>query len=193
MAKAPEKEEGAAEAPKKKSKLMLFIILGVVAVVLIGGGGAFFLLKKKSADEADAEGDGGTGTKKEAKADKSHPGKPPTYVKLEQFTTNMMAESPEQQPQYIQVVVEMRVSEETAGEIIKGYMPELRDKILRLLSSRKPSQLLSLEGKDALATEIRSTVNTVVNPPQKKGKSAGKEVEPEGPVESVHFSSFIIQ
>jgi flagellar FliL protein len=149
-------------------------------------------LSQSSLSVADAEGDGG-GTKKEAKADKSHPAKPPTYVKLEQFTTNMMAESPEQQPQYIQVVVEMRVSEETAGELIKGYMPELRDKILRLLSSRKPSQLVSLEGKDALATEIRSTVNNVVNPPQKKGKSAGKEAEPEGPVESVHFSSFIIQ
>jgi flagellar FliL protein len=190
MAKAPEKEEGAAEPPKKKSKLMLFIIIGVVAVVLIGGGGAFFLLKKKSADEADAEGEGGGGTKKEAKADKSHPAKPPTYVKLEQFTTNMMAESPEQQPQYIQVVVEMRVSEETAGETIKGYMPELRDKILRLLSSRKPSQLVSLEGKDALATEIRSTVNAIVSG-EKKSKASAKE--PEGPVESVHFSSFIIQ
>jgi flagellar basal body-associated protein FliL len=52
--------------------------------------------------------------------------------------------------------------------------------------------LATLEGKDALATEIRSTVNNVVSPP-KKGKAGAKEVEAEGPVESVHFSSFIIQ
>jgi flagellar FliL protein len=192
MAKAPEKQDGEVEAPKKKSKLMLFIIIGVVAVVLIGGGGAFFLLKKKSADEADAEGDGGTTTKKEAKADKGHPAKPPTYVKLEQFTTNMLSESAEQQPQYIQVVVELRLGDETEAAVVKGFTPELRDRILRLLSSRKPSQLATLEGKDALATEIRSTVNNVVSPP-KKGKAGGKEVEAEGPVESVHFSSFIIQ
>jgi flagellar FliL protein len=192
MAKAPEKQEGEVEVPKKKSKLLLFIIIGVVAVVLLGGGGAYFLLKKKSADEADAEAaDGGASTKKEAKADKGHPAKPPTYVKLEQFTTNLTPESPDQQGQYIQLVVELRLTDETGTESIKGYMPELRDKILRLLSSRKPSQLVSLEGKDALATEIRNTVNALVGP-AKKSKT-GKDAEAEGQVESVHFTSFIIQ
>lgn len=192
MAKAPEKqEEGEAPVAKKKSKLLLFIIIGVVLLVFAGGGAAFLMLKKKPVDEGDGEEDGGHATKKEVKADKNHPPKPPTYLKLDTFTTNLMPEAPEQQAQYIQLVVEMKVEDPAAGELVKGYMPELRDKVLRLLSSRKPSQLATLEGKDALALEIRSTTNRLVNPPPKS--KSGKEIEPEGPIESVHFSSFIIQ
>jgi flagellar FliL protein len=196
MAKAPEKQDGKEEAaeaaPKKKGKLLLFIIIGVLLVVFaVGGGAAYFLLKKKPAEDADAEDDGGRAPKKELKADKEHPPKPPTYLKLETFTTNLLPEAPEQPPQYIQVVVELRVPEPTDAEQLKGYMPELRDKILRLLTSRKPSQLVSLEGKDALAAEIRATANRLINPPA-KGRD-GKMIEPTEPVQSVHFSSFIIQ
>jgi flagellar FliL protein len=192
MAKAPEKQESSDEAPaKKKSKLLLFIIVGVLFLVFAGGGAAYFLMKKKSSDDADSEDDGGHAAKKEAKADKEHPPKPPTYLKLETFTTNLTPEAPEQPPQYIQVVVELRVAEPADAELLKGYTPELRDKILRLLTSRKPSQLVTLEGKDALATEIRGTANRLVNPPV-KGKD-GKMTDPTEPVQSVHFSSFIIQ
>jgi flagellar FliL protein len=192
MAKAPEKQEAGEEAPpKKKSKLLLFIIVGVLLLVFAGGGAAFFLMKKKPAEDADSEDDGGHAVKKEAKADKEHPPKPPTYLKLETFTTNLTPEVPEQQAQYIQVVVELRVPEPADAELLKGYMPELRDKVLRLLTSKKPSQLTTLEGKDALSTEIRGTANRLVNPP-KKGKD-GKLTDPDEPVQSVLFSSFIIQ
>lgn len=192
MAKAPEKQENSEEAPpKKKSKLLLFIIIGVLLLVFAGGGAAYFLLKKKPADDTDSEDDGSHAAKKEAKVNKEHPPKPPTYLKLDTFTTNLLPESPEQQPQYIQVVVELRVPEAADAELLKGYMPDLRDKILRLLTSKKPSQLATLEGKDALSAEIRGTANRLINPPR-KGKD-GKMIDPDEPVQSVAFSSFIIQ
>lgn len=189
---AEAKKADAAEAPAappKKKKLLLFIIIGVLVLVL-GGGAAVFLLKKKPAEEGE-EGD--EPPKKEAKHKKGEPAKPPTYLKLDTFTTNLMPETPEQTAaQYIQVIVELKVGDPHEAETIKQYMPEIRDRVLRLLSGRKPSQLGPVEGKDALAQEIRDSVNLIVNPPPKKAKG-GKVEAPEEPVLSVHFSSFIIQ
>ena len=181
-------EEQEAAAPKKKSKMMLFIIIGVVLLV-VGGGGAFMLLKKKPVDAE--EGDEPAHGKTEKSA---HAGAPPAYVKLDTFTTNLAAENAgdgqtAQNSQYIQVVVELKVEDAHTGEaILKPYTPEIRNGILRALSSKKASQLVTAEGKDALAAEILSVVNRIVNgAPSKKGQ------EPDGPVSAVLFSSFIIQ
>ncbi|CAB1370524.1 flagellar basal body-associated FliL family protein [Denitratisoma oestradiolicum] len=185
---AEEKNPEEQAPPAKRGKLLIFIIIGVVVVVLIGGLGAFFLLKNKPAadgaeDEMAAEID--HGSKKDGKET------PPVYVKLETFTTNLAVEDPAgpQTAQYVQAVVELKVEDVAEGEVIKQYMPEIRNGVLRLLSSKKASQLASVEGKDALAAEIRSTVNGVVNPSPKKGAKGGAQ----GPVSVVLFSSFIIQ
>lgn len=180
--------DGSAPAPKSK-KLLLFIIVGVLVVVLVGGVGAFLVLKKKPAED---------GGEEEAAAETSHNSKkaandvPPTYVKLETFTTNLTGDDPaaHQSAQYVQTVVELKVADPLASETIKQYMPEIRNGILRLLSSKKASQLASLEGKDALAEEIRATVNGVIGPSAKK---SGKGGAAQGPVSAVLFSSFIIQ
>ncbi|RTL57774.1 MAG: flagellar basal body protein FliL [Rhodocyclaceae bacterium] len=181
MAEATEQE-----APKKKKgKLLLFIIIGVLVVVLGGGAAAFLLLKKAPVE------DGEDGETTHAKVDKkkAHDQAPPAYVKLDTFTSNLAPENPgdQQAAQYIQVVVELKVADPHEGDALKPYTPEVRNAILRLLSSRKPSQLAPTEGKDALATDIRNAVNSIINPP-KKGEPA-----PEEPVQAVLFSSFIIQ
>ena len=85
-------------------------------------------------------------------------------------------------------MVEIKVEDAKAGEELKNYMPEIRNNILRLLSARRASQLAPTEGKDLLANEIRDSVNGVINPGEKKPGKAAK-----GPVQSVLFSSFIIQ
>lgn len=186
---AEEKKPEEQAPPAKRGKLLIFISIGVVAAILIGSVGAYFLLKKKPAEDL-VDG--------EIAAEASHDPKegvkeaPPVYVKLEAFTTNLAAEDMAGAPQtaqYVQAVVELKVDDAADGESIKQYMPEIRNGILRLLSSKKASQLASTEGKDALAIEIRNTVNGVVNPSPKRAPKGGTQ----GPVTVVLFSSFIIQ
>lgn len=190
-AEKPSREtDDEAEAPAKpkinKRKLIIFTIIGVV-VLALAGGGAFFLLgsKKKAAVEGEEEA---TAEKTDHKAT---PVPPPVYVKLDTFTTNLAPEegtSFSTAGQYIQVVVELKADSAASGEMLKQYTPEIRNTILRLLSNKRPSQLASTEGKDALANEIRGGVNGIVNP---DGNKDGKGIP--GPVGSVLFSSFIIQ
>lgn len=184
--KTSDAEDSAEEQPaprKSKKKLIIFAVIGVV-VLALAGGGAFLLLGHKKAP-ADEEG---------AAAEETHDVEeketPPVYLKLDTFTTNLAAE--ENTPagtggQYIQVVVELKVEDAPSGEKLKEYMPEIRNNILRLLSSKHSTELATTEGKDQLASEIRGSVNSVVSPSGKKSSKVS------GPVIAVLFSSFVIQ
>lgn len=182
MAKpAPAPAEG--EAPKKKGKMMIIIIAAVV-VLALAGGGAFFFLSKKGGEEGAAEQ-----AKKKPVAHKSEPGKPPTFVPLEPFTVNLQQEVGEQ---YLQAAVVLKVDDPHAGDQVKAYMPELRDRVLLLLSSKKASEISSGEGREALADDLKNEVNGILGTPGKVGKD-GKRGEAEGPVVKVLFTSFIVQ
>lgn len=177
MAKEEKAAEGA-EAPPKKSKKLLIIIVAAVLVLVLGGGAAFYLLKK--GDHADDEE---VATEKEAKPKKKkgeHEA-PPVFIAMEPFTVNLV---PETGDQYLQVTLSLEAEDAGVGEKLKAYTPKLRNRIMLLLSDKKPSELAPREGKEALAVELRDAINTIIATDAKKG---------EGPVKEVLFTSFIIQ
>jgi flagellar FliL protein len=196
--KKPEGGEGDAP-PKKKGKLLLFIIIGVLVLVL-GGGGAFFVLKKKShADDEDTGDEPTSKTDHAKKAKKDHPDAPPVFVKLEPFTVKLQTE---QQDAYLQATPELRVLDAPIGDKVKQYTPEIRHRVLLLMSGKKASELSSPQGVQALSNEIRVAINVIIDGP--KAKTKGKEAEdasappgdtadPDDSVQAVLFTSFIIQ
>ncbi|MDD5297973.1 MAG: flagellar basal body-associated FliL family protein [Rhodocyclaceae bacterium] len=185
MSKAPPAAAPAeGEAPKKKSKLLLIIIIAVV-VLVAAGAGAFFILNKGHGGE-----EGGAEPPKAEKKHKAEPGKPPTYVNLETFTVKLAAESGE--PPYLQVAIALKVDDAHAGDAIKNFMPEIRHRILMLLSSKKGSELSTEVGLTELADQIKEEINGVIGTPGGVDKR-GKKREAEGPVASVLFTSFIVQ
>jgi flagellar protein FliL len=172
------KEEVAAEsaAPKPKGK-MLIIILALVGVLVIGGGiGAYLLLSKPAAEEqADQEGD------ESAVADDTDSGDgkevTPVYVKLEAFTVNLA-----DQESYLQTEIQLMVADAKVGEKMNARLPEVRDAMIRLLSSKTAEELSQQEGKDKLALEVQSQINALLG---FKNKLKG--------VRKVLFGAFIIQ
>lgn len=203
MAKAAATPEDAgAEAPKKGNK-MLIIIIAVLVVVIVGGAAAFFLMGNKHADEGEDGGDEVVAEEdheaaaKEAKKAKlkkkkkeaEAKGLPPVFVELDPFTVNLQPES--SVDQYLQVKATLRVDEQHAADHLKAYMPEIRHKVLLLLSGKKASELATPDGREQLADEIKNAVNAIVGEVP-KGKK-GEPQEPIGPVESVLFTSFIVQ
>lgn len=170
-------EQAAAEPPKGKGKKMLIIILAAVLLVVLAGGGAAVYLLSKPAAEKKAK-HGGEATDEAADegehADESHP---PIYEKLDSFTVNL-AEG----ESYLQVEINLKVADAHVGEKLKQHMPELKDGILRLLSSQKSEELATVEGKDKLANDVQKTVNDILGI-----KKASKGVQ------KVLFPAFIIQ
>lgn len=201
MAKATDTkdDEVEVEAPAKprikpgKRKLIIFSLIGIV-VLALAGGGAFFLLGGEKQPVSEGVEEEATEVEEGAAGEldtETLLAQAPTYVKLETFTTNLAPEPgaslADGEGQYIQIVVELKVENAPSAELLKQYTPEIRDNILRLLSTKQASKLASTEGRDVLANEIRNSVNGILNPVGKDGKPSTS------PVASVLFSSFIIQ
>lgn len=157
--------EAAPVAKRGKAKLLIVV---VVAVVLLGGAGGaawYFLHAKKGGATEE--------TKKEAK-----PAEAPVFVKLKPFTVNLTSEG---EDHYLQTEIELKVADAKMTDKIKEHMPEVRNNLLLLLSSKTAGTLGSMEGKQKLAKEIEDQVN----------KALGTKAE-DG-VSGVFFTSFVIQ
>ena len=80
---------------------------------------------------------------------------------MDAFTVNLDQETG---GQYLQVILSLEVEDAHMGDKIKTYTPKLRNDVIRLLSGKKASELVTKEGKETLATEIRSLMNEVLEP-----------------------------
>jgi flagellar FliL protein len=139
--------EGAA-APAPKSKTMLIVIIAVLAAA-IGGGAAWFFSRGSHAPE----GEHAEAAKEEVKAE-------PKFVPLgENFTVNLQREEGDQ---YLQVGITLKIVQPELEEKIKATMPEIRSKLLFLLSSKYPSELQTAEGKKKLVGEIIAEADAVL-------------------------------
>jgi len=180
------------EAPKKKSKLLLIILIAVVVLVLGGGGAAFFLMKKKAADEedaADAE-EPPAKTVKAKKKKKDDHGTPPAFAKLDPFVVKLQAE---QQEAYVQAVPELKLSDAHVADQIKNFTPEIRHKVLLILAGKKASELSTPEGMQQLANHIREAINATLTGEKPDPAKEKLDVNEDGPVIAVFFSSLIVQ
>jgi flagellar FliL protein len=177
-AKAPAEEE-VQDAPKpKKSKKKLFVFLAILLLVGgLGGGAAWFFM---GGDEPQAA-EGGEGAQK-SKGDKSKEHKPPVFMVIEPFTVNLQPENPGAPDQFLQIAFSLQVEDEKGVDAIKLYMPQVRSRLLLLLSGKKASQISTPEGKKKLAEEIIEQIKQPFAP----------GMQPQ-PVTNVFFTSFVIQ
>jgi len=185
MAKAPAKQEEpvAQKAPKKK---LLSIVVIVLVVVLALGGGAVWLLKMRQRNAA-KYGDSSKGAAASSRNEAA-----PVFVRLEPFTVKLQSDA-ERPEQYLQMVPELRVLDAPVGEKVKLYMPEIRNRILLLLSAKKPSDLSTPQGMETLSNELRGQINQIIDGSAQGAASAGAKARPDDPVQSVLYTSFIIQ
>lgn len=191
MAKAPAKPEAEDEAaaPKGGGKKMMVIVLALVVLLVVAVGAlGFMLLSKKKHGEGEADpAHDGEAAKPKVTVDAS---KPPTFVPLDAFTVNLVAENGEH---FLQAVLVLKMADPKSGEAIKVFMPEIRHRTNLILSSKRPSELSTMEGREDLADEIMEETNDVLGYPPPPKRSKRKSAEPEGPVLAVLFNSFIIQ
>lgn len=151
-------------APKSRKKAMIFAIIGFVCLAA-GGGGAWFYLSSKA------------GHKQEAA--KPEPPAPPIFMAPETFTVNLQPEGDEQ---YLQAGVVIQVKDQEASAKLKLYLPQVRSRLLMLLSSKRASEITTMDGKQKLSDEIIAQLKQ----PFAKGEAPLQ-------ISSVHFTDFIIQ
>jgi len=160
MATSAAKAPADAAAAPKKSKLPLIIIL--VVVLLAGAGAGWFFLGRDAGEEEE---------------DHSAANKATVFFPLDQFTVNLQ---PEEGQQFLQVAMTLKVVNQQTADAIKAALPEVRSRVLLLLSSKKPSQIGSLEGKAKLAEDIIREVEAPLPSEKKKKKRRKPKAADEG-------------
>ena len=157
---AKDKAEGDAK-PAKKSRKLVFMALAVV-LLGAGGGGAWWWTNR----------DAGT-------AQASVAPRAPVFLNLEPFTVNLLEENGEH---YLQTSLVFQVADQQVVETMKLYLPVIRNRILLLLSSKRPSDIASPEGKAKLVGEVTSAVRESI-----------PGTTPERGIVQTYIGSFVVQ
>ncbi|WP_229458875.1 flagellar basal body-associated FliL family protein [Massilia glaciei] len=103
----------------------------------------------------------------------------PLYVAVDEFVVNLQ---PEDGDKYLQTKFTLQVADAQQVELVKANMPKVRNRVLLLLSSKKPSEISTPAGKRRLAAEIVSALKQ----PFTDGGAPQQ-------VSELHYISFIIQ
>lgn len=148
-----------AEGKKPKKKLLIIILISIIAVGA-GAGGTWYAMKMLDEDAQPKE-------------------IPAKFVDLDIFTVNLQ---PEENNQYLQVGLTVKVRETPVMAEISKQMPDIRNRILMLLSSKTAADITSIAGKQLLSQQIADEIK----------QSVGSEKLQEDVLE-VLFTSFVIQ
>jgi len=177
--KKPKKVKPDKPKGKKKSKLPMLLVL-----VLVLGGGGFFAKTKM--------------------AHKKEPPKAPkvgSTIELDEFLVNLAHGS-----SFLKCKVALGLVEGKDAKSLEEKMPALKDGIVMMLSSKSEAELRDTEGKVALKTAIKDTLNGILREksegaeannahrePNKNGATSGDAQAPkqtDGPVLEVYFTAF---
>ena len=182
--KVPPKQEpgaaaGEAAPPAKKKRRLLKTLLLLTLLLGSAGGATWYFLQEQEEEPAAATK---PATAKSAAVASAKPvsSKPPVFVALEPFTVNLQHE--DASPQYLQVGLALKLTDAALVDKVKLHMPEIRNRVLLLLSGKRASEISTPEGKTTLSTEL---MREIVQP------LAGS-VPAQG-LDSVLFTSFVIQ
>ncbi|KIG02797.1 flagellar basal body-associated protein FliL [Caballeronia concitans] len=149
--------------PAKSGKLKRILIIAIGAIVLLGAGagGAYFLLGKSG------------------HASKPAP-PPPVFFPLDSLTVNLQADDGIMH--YLRVGLTLKLKEEKAQAALTERMPEIRSRVLLILSAKHPEDLATIDGKRKLAAELRSAVESIASTPDHPVH-----------VDDVLFTEFVVQ
>lgn len=153
-------------------KLLKLILLLVVIIGASIGGTVFFLSRQ-----------GGlltqiTGLDAKAAAPPAEIPEP-IFAKLEPFTVTLEGEY---RSHILYVAITLRLADQPSREIIDDYMPEVRDRILKVLASQENNPIQTAKGREALVNALKASLQAPFAP------------QLSGPhITRVLFTAFVIQ
>ncbi len=128
---------------EKKGGKNTFLILFIVLTLLAGGGLSYLFLFNKKAATSEAE--------------QKKPAQKTALIALDPFVLNLL-----EQGRFLKVSMQFEINDETQREFVQSKIPQLRDAIITLVSSKSVESIASPEGKIQLKDEILLRANQVM-------------------------------
>ncbi|MFP3567220.1 flagellar basal body-associated protein FliL [Paraburkholderia sp. SIMBA_030] len=168
MATTTANQQAAPASPGPLKRIILIVLIAIVAAGAAGAGVWFFMSKRAPAS-ASAE-----------TASAPAPLPAPLFFPLESMTVNLQSDDGQQH--FLRIGLTLKLGDPKTQQELTDHMPEVRSRILLALSNKHPEELAPLDGKRALATELR----TLIEQPTEKGAAPIH-------VQDVLFTEFVVQ
>ena len=195
-AKTSSAKPATADAPtpvRRSGKLLLIILLIAVLVLLLAvlGVGVLLVMKKGTSASSGAEAVPLPPMSSSPFTSAINLNRPPVFVQLEPFVVNLRA-GENDDSHYLQTNIALRVSDQKTADALKAWMPEIRNRINLILTSKSFSDIQNDLSHERVQSEILRGLNTLfgVPPPPPEVPQAQA---PLGPIQGVLFISFIVQ
>ena len=169
--KAPAPENP--QKPKKPRKLLLIGGAGLIVLLLIGGVVAYFFLSSSPADSSEDASFTGKIMGMFSGKEKPKETPPAAIHKMDPFLVNLADPG---QLRYLKVT--LHVETPLKREEYEKRLPQFRDSVLSILSSKQFKDISTPEGKNVLRGEIKEKINQIVA---------------EAKVQNIYFTEFVIQ
>lgn len=186
---AEEKEEETTEETEAKGKkssnmLMIIIIVVLVLIIIIGAVVAVLLISgddeavDATAPQAKEKSVSAVKSKKIENAsideDRSLSDIGPLYP-LDTFTVNLKSDAGRR---YLKATMSLELSGEELSQELDAKAAVLRDRIIRILSSKTLEEISSKKGKKKVSEQIMNTLNSMIT---------------DGQIKGIYFTEFVIQ
>jgi flagellar FliL protein len=160
------------EKPPKSFKVL--IIMGILAVILVAGVAVvwYVFLAPQSSEESSVVGKIKNLWASEKKSSSTGQGH---IYKMEPFLVNLMDPA---QLRYLKITLHVESNQEKPNEEYEKRLPQLRDAILIILSSKNYKDIMDSEGKTSLREEIKTKMNQLLVDLK---------------VQNIYFTEFVVQ
>lgn len=171
--------DGEEEGEKKKGGLPIMMIIIIVAGLAVLGGGGFFAYTMLFAEPdtqteesaaSEADGDKADGDKADGAP------APGTVITLSPFIVNLADPTGKR---YLKLALAVDARDEVIKAEVEARLPQIRDSILILLTSKTFADISTVAGKIRLRNEVLKIFNRILG--------AGSSVH------AIYFTEFVIQ
>lgn len=184
MAEEASKEEETAPQGKKSSNILMIIIIIVLVLIILLGTVTFFVLSG-SDDEviqnsAPQTKERTSSTQKRSNSlstidDSRQLSEIGILYPLDTFTVNLKSDSGRR---YLKVTMSLELEGAELSLELDAKSPVLRDRIIRILTSKTLEEISSKKGKAKMTQQIMDTLNAMIS---------------DGQIKGIYFTEFVIQ
>lgn len=182
MAEEETKEEQEQSEKKSSNMLMIIIIAVLVLIIVIGAVLAVVLMgsdDEQVATQAPQSQERAAPTRTQrpsaALADSRRLSEIGILYPLDTFTVNLKSDSGRR---YLKATLSLELSGEELSLELDAKAPVIRDRVIRILTSKTLEEISSKKGKQKVSDQIIDTLNAIVT---------------DGSIQGIYFTEFVIQ
>ena len=186
MAQETNKEDGKEESGKDKKKsgnMLMIIIIAVLVLIIIAGGVITFMLmgedEKPIVQQSVAQSQQKTTSPRirdtSDELDSRKLSEIGILYPMDAFTVNLRSDAGRR---YLKATISLELNGKELSVELDKKIPVIRDRIIRILTSKTLEEISSKKGKQKVSEQIMDTLNAMIS---------------DGSIKGIYFTEFVIQ